>query len=110
MNMKKYIIALALIAGMVSAVEMQVPVTTNRAVEVVDLEVNTYAAIFKDGVPYKYIINFSGLDASSNVVGRASASFTPAEAAYIFPQLGDVMGGVDTAINANKEMIIQKSK
>ena len=56
------------------------------------------------------LILVSACISSCILTGRKSASFTPAEAAYIFPQLGAVMGGVDAAINSNKEAIIQKSK
>ncbi len=108
--MKKYIaIAIILAAGSLCATEMTVTTTVTNSITITELEPVSYIALFKDGVPNRYVISFQG-KANGVVVGRKTASFTPAEAAYIFPTLQPVMAGVDEAINANKDMIIQRAR
>lgn len=108
--MKKRLIFALVLSGVTAfSVEMQVVSTVTNNVAITDIEPTSYIALFRNGVPYKYVINFVGKD-GTNVVGRKVADFTPAEAAYILPALGPIMDSVEGAINTNKEMIIQKAR
>lgn len=109
--MKKCIaIAILLAAGSLCATEMTITTTVTNTVTITELEPVSYIAMFNtNGVANRYVINFKG-KANGVVVGRKTAVFSPEEAAYIFPSLTTVMAGVDEAINANKDMIIQRAK
>ena len=114
--MKKLILSIVLMCGLSYAAEMQVSTTASNGtvsvtnVVVTDFEPVACTVLFKANVPSAYIINFNGKDASGNIVGKRSVSFTPVEAAAMFPALPDVMSSVNAVLDGNKEMIIQRSR
>ena len=116
--MKKLILILSLVllCGLTYAVDMQVSLTASNGtvsvtnIVVTDFEPIACTVLFKTNAASVYLISFKGKDAAGNVVGKRTATFSPAEAAMMFPQLPAIMQSVDAVLDGNKEMIIQRSR